>query len=158
MQFDGILEGSGQDSVYSTCAHEVADSLLSGYNGTVFCYGQVCFASEMLSQCQKVMAGSWCSAAVGACLLETASHLIKAIQPPLGAQHQISYCCNDICTTVHCISHDSSSTSSNGRTDSSSIRTAITALWQLSGKLLHQCQRLFTFAFSTLCNTCTWCV
>ena len=42
LQFDGILEGAGQDSVYATCAHEVAESLLAGYNGTIFCYGQVC--------------------------------------------------------------------------------------------------------------------
>lgn len=41
LQFDGILEGAGQDSVYATCAHEVAESLLAGYNGTIFCYGQV---------------------------------------------------------------------------------------------------------------------
>ncbi|DBA69401.1 TPA: Kinesin heavy chain [Trebouxia sp. C0005] len=39
-KFDGILEGAGQDSVYATCAHEVAESLLAGYNGTIFCYGQ----------------------------------------------------------------------------------------------------------------------
>ena len=42
LQFDGILEGAGQETVYATCAHEVAESLLAGYNGTVFCYGQVC--------------------------------------------------------------------------------------------------------------------
>ena len=41
LQFDGILEGAGQDTVYATCAHEVAESLLAGYNGTIFCYGQV---------------------------------------------------------------------------------------------------------------------
>ena len=41
LQFDGILEGAGQDSVYATCANEVAESLLAGYNGTIFCYGQV---------------------------------------------------------------------------------------------------------------------
>lgn len=41
LQFDGILEGAGQDVVYATCANEVAESLLAGYNGTIFCYGQV---------------------------------------------------------------------------------------------------------------------
>lgn len=41
LQFDGILEGAGQDHVYATCANEVAESLLEGYNGTIFCYGQV---------------------------------------------------------------------------------------------------------------------
>ena len=41
LQFDGILEGAGQDTVYVTCANEVAESLLAGYNGTIFCYGQV---------------------------------------------------------------------------------------------------------------------
>ena len=41
VQFDGILEGAGQDTVYAICAQEVADSLLAGYNGTVFFYGQV---------------------------------------------------------------------------------------------------------------------
>ena len=51
LQFDGILEGAGQDSVYATCAHEVAESLVAGYNGTIFCYGQVClqFISHLCS-------------------------------------------------------------------------------------------------------------
>lgn len=40
-QFDGILENVSQDMVYTTTTHEVVDSLLSGMNGTVFCYGQV---------------------------------------------------------------------------------------------------------------------
>ena len=52
LQFDGILEGAGQDTVYTTCAQEVAESLLAGYNGTVFCYGQ---ASINCSQTPPVM-------------------------------------------------------------------------------------------------------
>ena len=47
LQFDGILEGASQDIVYTTCAQEVADSLLAGYNGTVFCYGQVTSANQL---------------------------------------------------------------------------------------------------------------
>lgn len=41
MQFDGVLENVSQESVYTSCTHEVVDGLLAGYNGTVFCYGQV---------------------------------------------------------------------------------------------------------------------
>lgn len=50
LQFDGILEGTGQDTVYATCANEVAESLLAGYNGTIFCYGQVCIA-QLTASC-----------------------------------------------------------------------------------------------------------
>ncbi|GAX79184.1 hypothetical protein CEUSTIGMA_g6624.t1 [Chlamydomonas eustigma] len=39
-KFDGILENVSQDNIYTTTTHEVVDSLLSGINGTVFCYGQ----------------------------------------------------------------------------------------------------------------------
>lgn len=36
-----MLENVSQESCFSQCAHEVVDSLLAGYNGTIFCYGQV---------------------------------------------------------------------------------------------------------------------
>ena len=49
VQFDGILEGAAQDTVYATCAQQVADSLLAGYNGTVFCYGQVNLGCQALT-------------------------------------------------------------------------------------------------------------
>ncbi|GMH37608.1 hypothetical protein BSKO_05481 [Bryopsis sp. KO-2023] len=39
-KFDGILENVSQEGFYTTCAHEVVDSVLAGYNGTIFCYGQ----------------------------------------------------------------------------------------------------------------------
>ncbi|GLC42055.1 Kinesin heavy chain [Pleodorina starrii] len=39
-KFDGVLENVSQEEAYTTVAHEVVDSLMSGYNGTVFCYGQ----------------------------------------------------------------------------------------------------------------------
>ena len=42
LQFDGILENSSQESVYTQTTHEVVDNVLAGINGTVFCYGQVC--------------------------------------------------------------------------------------------------------------------
>lgn len=40
-KFDGVLENESQERVYTSTTHEVVDSLLAGYNGTVFCYGQV---------------------------------------------------------------------------------------------------------------------
>lgn len=40
LQYDGVLENVSQDSVYSTCVHDAVDSVLAGYNATVFCYGQ----------------------------------------------------------------------------------------------------------------------
>lgn len=42
VQFDGVLENVSQENMYNTAASEVVDSLLAGYNGTVFAYGQVC--------------------------------------------------------------------------------------------------------------------
>ena len=42
VQYDGVLENVSQETIYTTCAHEVVDSLLQGFNGTIFCYGQVC--------------------------------------------------------------------------------------------------------------------
>ncbi|EFJ50296.1 Kif9 type kinesin [Volvox carteri f. nagariensis] len=39
-KFDGVLENVSQEEAYTTVAHEVVDSLMSGYNGTIFCYGQ----------------------------------------------------------------------------------------------------------------------
>lgn len=53
-KFDGVLEGASQDTVYSTCAQEVVDSVLSGYNGTVFCYGQVQLAHFAVPPCQPL--------------------------------------------------------------------------------------------------------
>eukprot|EP00775_Hariotina_reticulata_P005321 gene5321-5556_t len=37
---DGVLDNVSQEAVYDHCAREAVDSVLSGYNGTVFCYGQ----------------------------------------------------------------------------------------------------------------------
>ncbi|KAK9806270.1 hypothetical protein WJX72_007966 [[Myrmecia] bisecta] len=39
-KFDGVLDGASQEDVYASCANEVVDSVLAGYNGTMFCYGQ----------------------------------------------------------------------------------------------------------------------
>lgn len=39
-KYDNVLENVSQDTVYTSCAHEVVDSVLSGYNCTIFCYGQ----------------------------------------------------------------------------------------------------------------------
>lgn len=40
VQYDGVLKNVSQESVYNTCVHDAVDSVLSGYNATVFCYGQ----------------------------------------------------------------------------------------------------------------------
>eukprot|EP00983_Pelagomonas_calceolata_P055683 1144256-Pelagomonas_calceolata.AAC.1 len=42
LQFDGVLENATQDTMYTTAAHEVVDSLLAGYSGCVLAYGQLC--------------------------------------------------------------------------------------------------------------------
>ena len=39
-KYDGILPKASQETVYSTCAQEVVDHVLRGYNGTIFAYGQ----------------------------------------------------------------------------------------------------------------------
>lgn len=39
-KYDGVLENVSQESCYTAVAHEVVDSLLAGYNGTIFAYGQ----------------------------------------------------------------------------------------------------------------------
>ncbi|KAG2485910.1 hypothetical protein HYH03_015354 [Edaphochlamys debaryana] len=39
-KFDGVLDNVSQEGAFSSVAHEVVDSLMAGYNGTVFCYGQ----------------------------------------------------------------------------------------------------------------------
>ncbi|KAF5841849.1 kinesin-like protein [Dunaliella salina] len=39
-KFDGVLENATQDTMYTTAAHEVVDSLLAGYSGCVLAYGQ----------------------------------------------------------------------------------------------------------------------
>jgi len=41
LQVDGVLDNVSQETVYDHCAREAVESVLSGYNGTVFCYGQV---------------------------------------------------------------------------------------------------------------------
>jgi hypothetical protein len=41
LQFDGVLVNSSQDALYNSCAQEAVDTVLSGLNSTVFCYGQV---------------------------------------------------------------------------------------------------------------------
>ena len=37
---DGILHNASQDTVYGECVQDVVSSVLDGYNGTVFAYGQ----------------------------------------------------------------------------------------------------------------------
>ena len=37
---DGVLVAASQEDVYSTCCAGVVDSVMAGYNGTVFAYGQ----------------------------------------------------------------------------------------------------------------------
>lgn len=39
-KYDSVLENVSQEAVYTSCAHEVVDSVLSGFNCTIFCYGQ----------------------------------------------------------------------------------------------------------------------
>ncbi|KAG2434981.1 hypothetical protein HYH02_011980 [Chlamydomonas schloesseri] len=39
-KFDGVLENVSQEAAYTSLAHEVVDSLMAGYNGTIFAYGQ----------------------------------------------------------------------------------------------------------------------
>ena len=39
-RFDGILDGSSQDEVYETVARDVVSHVITGHNGTIFCYGQ----------------------------------------------------------------------------------------------------------------------
>jgi hypothetical protein len=41
LQYDGYLENATQESIYNDCAADVVDNVLTGYNGTIFCYGQV---------------------------------------------------------------------------------------------------------------------
>ncbi|GBF92163.1 kinesin [Raphidocelis subcapitata] len=38
--FDGVLENVSQDAVYGAAGAAAVDAVLSGYNATVFCYGQ----------------------------------------------------------------------------------------------------------------------
>lgn len=40
-QFDGVLENVSQEALYAATAAEVVDSVLAGYSGCVFAYGQV---------------------------------------------------------------------------------------------------------------------
>jgi hypothetical protein len=40
-QYDGVMENANQESVYTTAASEVVDSVLAGFSGCVFAYGQV---------------------------------------------------------------------------------------------------------------------
>jgi len=39
-KYDGYLENATQESIYNDCAADVVDNVLTGYNGTIFCYGQ----------------------------------------------------------------------------------------------------------------------
>lgn len=39
-KYDSILQNMSQEGVFGCCAHEVVDNVLSGYNGTIFAYGQ----------------------------------------------------------------------------------------------------------------------
>lgn len=41
MQYDGCLDNASQETVYNDTVGDVVDNILTGYNGTVFCYGQV---------------------------------------------------------------------------------------------------------------------
>ena len=40
-----------QKHIYNTCAAGVIDSVLNGYNGTIFAYGQVSFIITFTSHC-----------------------------------------------------------------------------------------------------------
>jgi len=39
-KFDGLMDGTGQETVYDEVARDVVEGTLAGYNGTIFCYGQ----------------------------------------------------------------------------------------------------------------------
>jgi len=39
-QFEKILHNASQDETYESCAADIIDSVVEGYNGTVLCYGQ----------------------------------------------------------------------------------------------------------------------
>jgi chromosomal replication initiation ATPase DnaA len=39
-QFDGVLENVSQEAVYGAAGADAVEAVLSGYNATVFCYGQ----------------------------------------------------------------------------------------------------------------------
>lgn len=41
LQYDSVLDNVSQEATYTATAHEVVESMLAGYNGTIFCYGQV---------------------------------------------------------------------------------------------------------------------
>lgn len=55
MQFDGVLENVSQDVVYNNCVHEAVDSSLSGYNSTVFAYGQVGQLNTTAAACSHLL-------------------------------------------------------------------------------------------------------
>ena len=38
-QFEKILHNASQDEVYEQSATEIIQSVVEGYNGTIFCYG-----------------------------------------------------------------------------------------------------------------------
>ncbi|MEW5314042.1 MAG: hypothetical protein WDW38_005568 [Sanguina aurantia] len=39
-KYDSVLDNVSQEATYTAAAHEVVESMLAGYNGTIFCYGQ----------------------------------------------------------------------------------------------------------------------
>jgi len=39
-RFDDVLPDASQETIFTTCAADVCDNVLTGYNGTVFAYGQ----------------------------------------------------------------------------------------------------------------------
>ena len=46
--FDAVFgPDSQQKNVYDICAAGVVDSVLNGYNGTIFAYGQVCYFMQL---------------------------------------------------------------------------------------------------------------
>ncbi len=38
--FDHVMKDVPQETVYATCALPIVENVISGFNGTVFCYGQ----------------------------------------------------------------------------------------------------------------------
>lgn len=56
LQFNGVLENVSQETVYSSCAHDAVDSVLSGFNACVFCYGQVsCTSIHTAALCEQYL-------------------------------------------------------------------------------------------------------
>ena len=50
--FDAVFQPNcTQREIYDTCASSVVESVLNGYNGTIFAYGQVCSLLISINSC-----------------------------------------------------------------------------------------------------------